>query len=342
MSQRSIIARLAEEKGLLIVRPEALTVRRQRCGKGFAFVTPSGALVRDAAEIRRLKALAVPPAYVNVRFAADPAAHLQAVGEDAAGRLQYRYHPKWAQVREALKARRLAGLAKSLPAIRRAVGRCLSAKEVDRRFVAASVVELVSLAAIRAGGEEYARVRGTRGAATLLKSNVRLADKGVVTLSFKAKGGKVITKHVLSPRLHASVARLMELPGRRLFQYREGDTARPVRAAEVNAFLKEVTGRRISLKDFRTLVASAAALKALAATEPADSERQRRRQVREAVVEIAQDLANTPTVCRTSYVHDAVIAAFEAGALKHLRIKKAKSPTTQAELLARIVMRHGG
>ncbi len=342
MSQRSIVARLAEEKGLVIVDPEALTLQRRRCGRGFAFVTPSGAFVRDAAEIRRLKRLAVPPAYVNVRFAADPAAHLQAVGEDAAGRLQYRYHSQWAEVREALKARRLASLAKSLPTIRRAVGRCLSVVKTDRRFVAASVVELVSLAAIRAGGEEYARVHGTRGATTLLKSNVKLAGKGVVTLSFRAKGGKVVTKHVLSPRLHAAVARLMELPGRRLFQYLEADTVRPMRAADVNAFLREVAGRRISLKDFRTLVASAAALKALAATEPAGSERQRRRQVHEAVIEIAEELANTPTVCRTSYVHDAVVAAFEAGALKRPRIRKAKSPTTQAGLLARIVARHGG
>jgi DNA topoisomerase I len=342
MSQRSIVARLAEAKGLVIVGPEALTLRRRRCGKGFAFVTPSGVFLRDAVTVRRLKALAVPPAYVNVRFAADPAAHLQAVGEDAAGRLQYRYHPRWAEVREALKARRLAGLARSLPTIRRAVGRCLSSEEIDRRFVAASVVELVSLTAIRAGGEEYARERGTRGATTLLKSNVRLAGKAMVALSFKAKGGKIIAKQVRNARFHAAVARLLELPGRRLFQCREVDTVRPVRAAEVNAFLQEVAGRRISLKDFRTLVASAAALKALAATHRADSERQRRRQVREAVIVIAEDLANTPTVCRTSYVHDSVIAAFEAGALKRPRNRKAKSPATQAELLARIVARHAG
>jgi DNA topoisomerase I len=163
-----------------------------------------------------------------------------------------------------------------------------------------------------------------------------------VTLSFKAKGGKVITKEVRSTRLHAAVTRLVELPGPRLFQCRDADSVRPVRAADVNAFLQEIAGRRISLKDFRTLVASVAALKALAATEPADSERQRRRQVREAVVEIAEELANTPTVCRTSYVHDAVIAAFEAGALKRPRNGKAKSPATQAELLARIVSRNTG
>jgi len=342
MSQRSTVARLAEAEGLVIVGPEALTLRRQRRGRGFVFMTRSGSVVRDVAEIQRLKALAVPPAYVDVRFAANPAAHLQAVGEDAAGRLQYRYHPKWAVVREALKARRLASLAKSLPTIRRAINRCLSVEEIDRAFVAAAVVELVSLTAIRAGSEEYARERGTRGATTLLKSNVRLTDKGVVTLSFKAKGGKLIIKRALSRRFHAAVTRLLEVPGRRLFQYREADTVRPVRAGEVNSFLREVAGRRISLKDFRTLVASAAALKALAATEPADSERQRRRQVRKAVIEIAEELANTPAVCRTSYVHDAVISAFEAGALKRSRIRKAKSPLTQAELLGRLVIKHAG
>ena len=176
MSQRSVVARLAEEKGLVIVSPDALTLRRQRCGKGFSFLTKTGALVRDDGEIKRLKALAVPPAYVNVRFAADEAAHLQAVGEDAAGRLQYRYHPKWTEVREVLKARRLAGLVKALPVIRRAVARGLSADGLDRHFVTACVIELVWLTAIRAGGEEYVREHGTRGATTLLKSNVKLAN----------------------------------------------------------------------------------------------------------------------------------------------------------------------
>ena len=177
------------------------------------------------------------------------------------------------------------------------------------------MIELVCLTAIRAGSEEYAREHGTRGATTLLKSNVKLADKGIVTFSFKAKGGKPITKEVKSPRFHAAIARLLELPGRRLFQHRELFGRAPQRCAPARStpILQEVAGRRISLKDFRTLVASAGALQALAATEPADSAAKRRRQVRDAVVEIAEELANTPTVCRTSYVHDAVVAAFEAG-----------------------------
>jgi len=337
-----MVARLAAEKGLVIVGPEALTVRRRRCGKGFAYVATSGAVLREAGEIDRLRSLAVPPAYVNVRYAADKAAHLQAIGEDAAGRRQYRYHPKWAEVREELKARRLGGLAKALPAIRRAVGRGLSSVEVDRSFAAAAVIELVCLTAIRAGSEEYARDHGTRGATTLLKSNVRLGDKGVVTLSFRAKGGKLVTKQATNRRFHAAMARLLALPGRRVFQYREpSGEVHVVRAGDVNAYLRAVAGRRISLKDFRMLVASAGALQALAATVPAESAAKRRRQVREAVIGIAEELANTPAVCRASYVHDAVIAAFEAGALQAVSAKQAKSPVGQAALLARIVARHG-
>lgn len=342
MSQRALIARLAKENGLVIVSPQALDLRRQRCGKGFAFVTTSGRFLRDRAEIARLKSLAVPPAYVNVRYASDGAAHLQAVGEDAAGRLQYRYHPRWTEVREALKARRLNRLAMALPCIRRALGRRLASEVVDVGFAAASVIELVSLTAIRAGGEEYAREHGTRGATTLLKSNVRLADDGKqVTLTFKAKGGKPFSRDVRSRRLYAAITRLLGLPGRRLFQVTDADGGvRPIRASDVNTFLQSTTGKRISLKDFRTLIASAAALQALASTLPAESAAKRRRQVRDTVVEIAGELANTPTVCRTSYVHDAVIAAFEAGALKRLAKKKARSPVAQADALARVVAKH--
>jgi DNA topoisomerase-1 len=338
-SQQNFVETVAREKGLVIVGPEALTVRRQRCGTGFCFRRESGTLLRDRREIARLKSLAVPPAYTDVRYAADASAHLQAVGTDSAGRLQYRYHPRWTEVREALKARRLAGLAQALPGIQRAVSAALQAETIDGPFVAAAVVQLVSLTAIRAGGEAYARERGTRGATTLLKSNVVPGD-GVVTLRFKAKGGKVVEKEVRDARLLDAVGQLMTLPGRRLFQYRDTQgTLRPVRAGDVNAYLRSVAGRRLSLKDFRTLVASTAVLETLAGTEPAASERARRSQVRSAVASVAEELANTPAVCRRSYVHEAVVTAFEQGALARLR-KPARSRTSKAEQLARIVARH--
>jgi DNA topoisomerase-1 len=339
MSHKKFIEALAREKGLTIVSPAALTVHRHRCGTGFVFRQASGAVVRDPKEIARLKALAVPPAYTDVHYAASASAHLQAVGTDAAGRLQYRYHPRWTEVREALKARRLAGLARALPDIERAVARALAAETVDCSFVFAAVVRLVSLTAIRAGSEEYARERGTRGATTLLKSNIRL-DEGSVTLHFKAKGGKAVSKEVRDARLHGAVTALMALPGRRLFQYRDADgSVRAVRAGEVNAYLHGIAGRRISLKDFRTLTASAAALEALAATEPATSERARRSQLRQVVSAVAEELANTPTVCRKSYVHEAIVTAFEQGTLARMR-KPTRSAAKRAQALARIVARH--
>lgn len=337
-AQRAFVRKLAREKGLKIVRPAALLIQRQRHGKGFRFVTRAGAIIRDAAEIQRLKSLAVPPAYVNVRLAANPAAHLQAVGEDAAGRLQYRYHPLWTEVREAVKAQRLAGLAKALPSIRRAVARGLAAPDCDLRFASSAVVRLVALTAIRAGGESYARERGTRGATTLLKSNLKFTGK-LCALQFKGKGGAAVSKDLRDRHFIAALRRLADLPGRRLFQYRDAEGAvRPVRAGDVNRFLCEVAGRPISLKDFRTLLASTSALKALAATVPATSQRGRRSQIREAVRVIAGELANTPTVCRTSYVHDSVVTAFEEGKLSRVG-KRGASPLETTQLLARIVSR---
>ncbi|MGE0423098.1 MAG: DNA topoisomerase IB [Reyranellaceae bacterium] len=340
-AERSFVRKLAREKGLKLVRPAALRLRRQRHGKGFRFLTASGSPIRDPVEIRRLKSLAVPPAYINVRLAADPNAHLQAIGEDAAGRLQYRYHPLWAEVREALKARRLAGLARALPAIRRAVMRGLDAADCDLRFACAAAVRLVALSAIRAGSESYVREHGTRGATTLLKSSLVLG-KSHGTLRFKAKGGAVIRKTLRDRRFLAAARRLGNLPGRRLFQYRDGDgQVRRLRAADVNRFLREIAGRPISLKDFRTLLASTSALKSLARTVPEASVRGRRKQVRAAVTVIAGELANTPTVCRTSYVHDTVVAAFEEGRLSRIA-KHGRTTSSAIDLLARIVSRAPG
>lgn len=340
MSQRHsvLVQSLAKELGLAIVGLGELTLQRRRCGKGFVYCTSAGRLVRDRQQITRLKSLAVPPAYTEVRFANDPSAHLQAVGIDAAGRLQYRYHPKWTDVREAIKARRLSRLCRSLPAIRRAVEKGLASPDCTAEFAVASVVRMVDRSAIRAGNESYARERGTRGATTLLKSNVTVRAE-TVTLEFKAKGGKTVRKDVRDKRLGKALNRMMALPGRRLFQYRADDgSIRPVRANEVNAFLRGVVGWPVSLKDFRTLMGSAAVLDALVAIPVEPSERKRRKQIREAVVDVAEELANTPTVCRKSYVHTAVVAAFENGKLS--RMRKPRSSSQKAALLGRLAKEH--
>lgn len=325
------------EHGMTRGTPEMLILHRHRCGRGFRYVDGEGSTIKDASTIARLKSLALPPAYVNVRYAADPAAHLQAVGEDAAGRLQYRYHPNWLRVREALKAHKLQNMAKSLPAIGRAVRRFLRGDPGDARHAAAAVVRLVAKTALRAGNDSYARERGTRGATTLLKSNIEI-DGGLVRLHFRGKGAKMVAREVRDPTLAVTCRNLLALPGRRLFQYRGSDgSLHPVRAADVNAFLREISGVRVSLKDFRTLVASAGVMKTLSDAPPAPTQLARRTLLRDAIAAAAQDLANTPTVCRKSYVHEAVVAAFEKG---ELQPSGARSLEGAAQALARVVARH--
>ena len=342
-SARKLKSRLAaitmNRLGLRYVSTEELTIRRRRVGESFTFVNARGRIVRDELTRARLKKLAVPPAYEDVLYAADPRAHIQAIGRDAAGRLQYRYHADWEKVRERRKAKRLQRLVEAMPRIRRAVGRHLATAEPTREFALAAVIELIACSAIRPGSESYAKEHGTRGAATLLKSNVTV-NGATVALKFRAKGGKNIDKEFHCPRVAEAVKILTGLPGRRLFQYRTADNeTRMVTAGEVNLFLREIAGVKISLKDFRTLSASAAALEALAQVEPAPSERGRRRQVKEAVTRVSDHLANTPTICRKSYVHQTVVAAFENGKLAKFSelLKGKRSPAHREQLLAQVV-----
>jgi len=262
---------LAQELGLKLGDQNGLTIRRVKRGKGYSFHRANGTQIRHAGTIRRLHSMAVPPAYRDVRYSADPSSHLQAVGIDAAGRLQYRYHVDWEKVREQRKAHRLARLVGALPKIRRKVSAYLSGDEPTREFALSAVIELIARTAIRPGNESYARLNGTRGATTMLKSNVTLEDDSFV-LTFKAKGGKAVRKECDAAKLVRAIGILRTVPGKRMFQYRDNSgTVRTVSTATVNAFLREIAGIKISLKDFRTLLASASVLEALARTPPAAS-----------------------------------------------------------------------
>jgi DNA topoisomerase-1 len=329
--------RLVKQLGLTYIDTAALTIKRQRHGRGFRYLGASGKTVR-AVEAKRLAALAVPPAYVEVLYAADPMAHIQAIGRDAAGRLQYRYHPEWQRVRETRKARRLARLAEALPTIRRSTSQHLAGKEPTRSFTLSAIIELVARSAIRPGTEQYAKLRGTRGAATLLKSNVTVYGE-TVKLRFRAKGAKQIEKEIHAPRLAMAIEMLKQLPGRRLFQYRsESGDLRAVSAQDVNLFLREIAGVEISLKDFRTLLASVSVLEALARAAPATSKRGRNRQILDAICEAAAELGNTPAICRKSYVHEAVVNAFEDGALERFAetLRASRSTARREQILAKV------
>ncbi len=330
---------LAKRFRLHLVTPAQLKITRKRAGDGFVYCGANGRKLTNEKTVARLNALAVPPAYEDVHYAADPRAHLQAIGRDAAGRLQYRYHPDWEKVREARKAEHLSDLIQVLPKIRRSIAQHLAGDEPKKEFALAAVIELVATASIRAGSEEYAKEHGTRGAATLLKSNVK-TENGHVTLRFRAKGSKLVEKKCEDARLCASIDKLRALPGKRLFQYRdEVGELRAVRARDVNAFLREIAGCAISLKDFRTLCASAAVLETLARAAPAGGARTRKKQVLEAVRSAAEELANTPAICRRSYVHDAVVTAFEDGVLERFAdtLKSCRSPARKEQFLAQVL-----
>jgi DNA topoisomerase-1 len=334
---------LAGRLGLRHVDAGTLMIRRRRAGAGWCYLGPGNRVIRDATTVRRLSSLAVPPAYRHVRYATDPHAHLQARGRDAAGRLQYRYHAKWEQARELRKARQLARLAAALPRIRRSIRRHLAGVAPTREFAAAALIELVARSAIRPGRESYARLHRTRGAATLLKTNVRIAGDSIA-LAFRSKGGKLVVRKLHAPRLVCAIARLRRLPGMRLFQYRDRvGVVRPLLAREANDFLRRIAKANVSLKDFRTLFASMNVLEALATIAPAGNATRRRRQVREAVVATAEHLANTPAICERSYVHRTVLEAFENGQLGHLAAAIERgSAASKAAVLAKIVADGGG
>jgi DNA topoisomerase-1 len=208
----------------------------------------------------------------------------------------------------------------------------------------AAIIELVARSAIRPGSEQYARLRGTRGAATLLKSNVSVYGE-TVALRFRAKGGKLIEKEVHAPRLAAAVTVLRELPGRRLFQYRaENGQVRAASANDVNLFLRDIAGVQISLKDFRTLMASVSVLDALARAEPATSQRARRRQVLDAIRAAAAELGNTPAICGKSYVHETVVNAFQDGMLEQFAdaLRGSRSDARSVKVLAEVTAQVAG
>jgi DNA topoisomerase-1 len=336
---KTTVEELAEELGLKLGDQNDLTIRRIKRGKAYSFIRANGTRIKHVGTIRRLNRMAVPPAYRDVRYAADPDSHLQAVGIDAAGRLQYRYHADWEKVREQRKAHRLGKLVAALPKIRRKVNMHLAGEEPTREFALSAVIELIARTAIRPGNESYARLNGTRGATTLLKSNVTLEDDSLV-LTFKAKGGKAVRKECNAAKLVRAIGILRTVPGKRMFQYRDPyGVVRGVSTTSVNAFLREIAGIKISLKDFRTLMASAVVVESLSRITPAASQRGRKRQVLDAIRAAADKLSNTPAICRKSYVHDTIVTAFEDGILEGFAatMKGQRTQSKREQLLAQVV-----
>jgi DNA topoisomerase-1 len=248
-----------------------LTIARRRCGRGFVYLDRDGRRIREPRVLDRIAALAVPPAYREVRIAADPRAHLQAVGRDEAGRLQYRYHPGWDAVREAQKLERLAATLAALPRLRQVVRADLARPQLVRDKALACAVAIMDGAHIRVGCEDYLKLSGSRGAATLMKENVEIGTRRI-ELGFRGKGGKEVSCVIEDPPLARALRRIAALPGRRLVKYENGEGARAITARDVNAYLAQATGRPITAKDLRQRAGCVLACERFLAMLPASSE----------------------------------------------------------------------
>jgi DNA topoisomerase-1 len=305
------LAARAKRHGLLYVSVDALCFHRQKHGRGFAYRDAGGRPIRDRETLARIRALVLPPAWTEVCIADSPRAHIQAVGRDAEGRLQYRYHDDWKTLRDRVKAERLFRFGRALPKIRARIEKDLRRRDPDRRFAAAAAGRLIDVALLRAGhsGTE----EGGRGATTLLRSDVRLNGTRV-TLDFVGKSGKTIRKTIKDPVLLRRLRRLKRIGRKRLFVFRDAQKQRRrLHARDLNAYLRDAAGRTVTAKDFRTFAASAQALAALCAAEEPASETARKRLVASVIRDSAERLSNTPAVARSSYVHPIVMGAFESG-----------------------------
>jgi DNA topoisomerase-1 len=282
-------------------------IARTRNGAGFVYRTRSGAVVRDKAVVNRIKALAIPPAWREIWICARADGHLQATGRDARGRKQYRYHPRWREVRDETKFGRMAAFAKALPRIRRRVRQDLARPGLPREKVLAAVVHLLEATRMRVGNEEYARENDSYGLTTLRARQVRV-NGSTVKFRFRGKSGVWHELALSDRRLAAIVRRMRDLPGYELFQYvdEQGET-RSVDAADVNAYLKAIAGEEFTSKDFRTWAGSVLAAEAL---HEFGSKR-----LPQAIEQVARQMGNTKAVCRKCYIHPVVIEACLDGRL---------------------------
>jgi DNA topoisomerase I len=312
----------AKAAGLRYVNDNKPGIRRERDGETFRYVDQKGAPVDDEDTLKRIRALAIPPAWTDVWICPQANGHLQATGRDARGRKQYRYHAKWRAVRDEVKYGRMIKFGQALPAIRREVDRALALPGLPREKVLATIVYLLEVTMMRVGNEEYARTNKSFGLTTLRRRHVHI-DGSDVEFRFRGKSGVYHKVKVHDKRLARIIQRTRDLPGQDLFEYidEQGET-RTVDSSDVNDYLRSIAGEEYTAKDFRTWSGTVLAAMALQEFEKFDSETQAKKNIVRAIEHVAEKLGNTPSVCRKCYVHPAVLDAYlEGAALQVLRAR---------------------
>ena len=308
-------AKSAQVVGLRYVTDERPGFRRERCGRGFRYRSSESRIIRDRHTLKRINSLVIPPAWVDVWICPLDHGHLQATGRDERGRKQHLYHPRWRETRDQTKYDRLIDFARALPGIRRQLRRDLAREGLCREKVLATVVRLLEVSLIRVGNDEYARDNKSYGLTTM--KNRHATVRGArIKFQFRGKSGKQHVVEVEDRRIARIVRACQELPGLELFQYVVDDGQNhDVGSGDVNDYLRGISGRDFTAKDFRTWAGTISAANELQQLGPPELEPEARRNVVAAVKATAQILGNTPAVCRKSYIHPAIIEAYLDGSL---------------------------
>jgi DNA topoisomerase-1 len=306
---------IAKTAGLRYVSDTMPGIRRKRAGKHFSYIGLDGKPIHDKDELQHIRSLGIPPAWTNVWICPKPNGHIQATGRDARGRKQYRYHPRWREVRDETKYTRMIAFGEALPALRERVMHDLALPGLPHEKVLAAVVWLLDMTAIRVGNEEYARENGSYGLTTMRNRHVNIAGSNI-RFHFRGKSGKDHTVTVRNRRLANIIRRCQDLPGHELFQYIDDDgERRTIESSDVNDYLQEVTGQNFTAKDFRTWSGTVMATDTLQELGEFETQTEAKKNVTQAIKVAAEHLGNTPTICRKCYVHPEIINAYMDDAL---------------------------
>lgn len=305
----------ARAAGLRYVSDTSPGIRRRRAGKHFSYIGLDGKPIHDRQELRRIRGLAIPPAWTDVWICPNPRGHIQASGRDARGRKQYRYHSAWRKIRDETKYDRLIAFGQALPRIRERVNADLSLAGLPREKVLAVVVRLLDMISMRVGNEEYRRENKSFGLTTLRNRHVKISGT-TIHIHFRGKRGIEHKVDIQDRRLSRIIKQCQDLPGYELFQYLDESGERcPIDSADVNEYLHSITGKEFTAKDFRTWAGTVITMCALTELGDGETQTQAKKNLSQAIESAAKHLGNTPAICRKSYVHPEVINSYLNGKL---------------------------
>lgn len=315
LAGRDAVAGAGCAPGLIHVCDADAGYARRRVGRGFCFLDSRGARITDADTLRRIKELAIPPAWTRVWICPDPSGHIQATGRDARGRKQYRYHEDWNAYQRESKFAGLTAFAAALPQLRKRVDADLRRHGVPPERVIATIVRLLDRTLIRIGNDRYARENRSFGLTTLKTRHLEVRGDNL-RFAFIGKSGKAWRLKLGDRRIANVIRSIQELPGQRLFRYHDGEgRLHDVCSQDVNDYIRSAAGPDFSSRFFRAWGASVQAALGLAACEPPASKAARRRMLNAVIDEVAKTLRNTRAVCRQSYIHPRILTAWEQGVL---------------------------